>query len=274
MLRREGIRAGFGVATPREAKLDDEKFDVESLRAEHTPEAVRRRLSGTPSGNYLRDFVYGAVDGTVTTFAVVAGSAGALLSSRIVIILGFANLLADGFSMSVSSYLSARSERQIEDKARLQEEAQIRLLPEGEREEVRQIFAAKGFEGDDLERAVDVLTADRRLWVDTMLREELGLPMDRRSPLLGAAATFAAFLLVGFIPLAPFVWQAVSSTVVDRVFFWSSLATGVAFFVVGAAKTKFVESSWWSEGLKTLSLGGAAATVAYVAGSLLNDIAG
>lgn len=254
--------------------MNDEQEDLASLEADHTPEAVKRRLRTAPTGNYLRDFVYGAVDGTVTTFAVVAGSAGALLSSRIVIILGFANLLADGFSMSVSSYLSSRSERQIEDRARQQEEDQIRLIPEGEREEVRQIFAAKGFKGEDLERAVEVLTADRRLWVDTMLREELGLPMDRRSPLKGAAATFAAFLLIGFIPLAPFVWQAVTAVQIDRVFFWSSVATAIAFFVVGAAKTKFVDSAWWSEGLKTLALGGAAATVAYVVGSLLNDIGG
>lgn len=119
---------------------------------------------------------------------------------------------------------------------------------------------------------MEVLTADRRLWVDTMLPEELGLPMDRRSPLKGAAATFVAFLLIGFIPLPPFVWQAVTAVQVGRVFFWSSVATAVAFFVVGAAKTKFVDSAWWSEGLQTLALGGAAATVAYAVGSLLNDI--
>lgn len=246
--------------------------DLLRLKAEHTPEAVQRRLEGEPSGNYLRDFVYGAVDGTVTTFAVVAGAAGALLSSRIVIILGLANLFADGFSMSVSSYLSTRAERQIEEKARRDEREQIRLFPEGEREEIRQILAAKGFEGRDLERAVTIITSDPKLWVETMLREELGLPMDTRSPMRGAGATFVAFLLIGFIPLAPFVWQTAAGAEIDNTFFWSAVATGVAFFVVGAAKTKFVESRWWLEGLKTLALGGSAAAVAYVVGNLLQGV--
>ncbi|HEX6021968.1 MAG TPA: VIT1/CCC1 transporter family protein, partial [Solirubrobacter sp.] len=179
-----------------------------SLSADHTAAAVRRRLKSPPRVSYLRDFIYGAIDGTVTTFAVVAGVQGASLDASIVIILGFANLVADGFSMAVSNFLGSRAEAQQRERARREEERHIELVPEGEREEVRQIFAAKGFEGDDLERIVDVITSDREVWLDTMMTEELGLGSEPVDPLRAAASTLVAFVVVGFLPLAVFVYDA------------------------------------------------------------------
>jgi VIT1/CCC1 family predicted Fe2+/Mn2+ transporter len=245
---------------------------AERLRAQHTPEAIRSRLARRPPQSYLRDLVYGAVDGIVTTFAVVAGAAGAGLAARIVIILGAANLIADGFSMAVSNYLGSKADRQIEERARRSEEEHIRLVPEGEREEIRQILAAKGFTGEDLERAVLVVTADRAVWLETMLREELGLSTDTRSPMQAAFATFVAFVIVGFLPLAPFVYLLLGGGDVPGVFGWSTVATAAAFFVVGAVKARFVEQRWWAEGLRTLALGGAAASLAYVVGTALDRI--
>src|SRR5687768_17500256 len=120
----------------------------------HTPDAVRTRLSAVRSHSYLRDFVYGAVDGTVTTFAVVSGVAGAQLPARIVLVLGVANVVADGFSMAVGNFLATRAERQLLQQARRVEEQHVHDVPAGEREEIRQIYAGKGFTGHDLERAV------------------------------------------------------------------------------------------------------------------------
>ena len=128
------------------------------LEAEHTPTAIAERLQASTAHSYLRDFVFGAIDGTVTTFAVVAGTAGAGLPRGVAIILGIANLAADGFSMAVGNYLSTKVERQLIDKARRHEERHIAEVPEGEREEVRQIFAAKGFSGGVLEEIVRVIT--------------------------------------------------------------------------------------------------------------------
>lgn len=88
-----------------------------ALKEDHSPRAVSARLSGAPAVSYLRDFIYGAVDGAVTTFAVVAGVAGARLDETVVIILGSANLLADGFSMAVSNFLGSRAERQQRERA-------------------------------------------------------------------------------------------------------------------------------------------------------------
>ncbi len=101
---------------------------------DHTPKAVRERLSRPPIQSHLSDFIYGGIDGTVTTFAVVAGVAGAQLSPAIVIVLGVANLIADGFSVAVSNFLATRAEIQERELARRQEEEEVRSIPEGERE--------------------------------------------------------------------------------------------------------------------------------------------
>jgi len=193
-----------------------------SLREEHTPLAVRKRVRSRPSPSYLHDFIYGAVDGTVTTFAVVAGVAGANLDETVVIILGGANLIADGFSMAVSNFLGSRAERQQRERARREEERHIRLVPEGEREEIRQIFAAKGFEGQDLERVVEVITSDRELWTDTMMSEELGYGSTEPNEFRAALATLVAFLTVGFLPLVVFVYDLAAPGNVDNAFAWSA----------------------------------------------------
>jgi VIT1/CCC1 family predicted Fe2+/Mn2+ transporter len=178
-----------------------------SLAEEHTPRAVSARLGRKPTPSYLHDFIYGAIDGAVTTFAVVAGVQGAQLDESVVIILGVANLIADGFSMAVSNFLGSRAERQRRERARREEELQIREVPEGEREEIRQVFAAKGFQGEDLDRVVDVITSDPELWTETMMSEELGFGTTDPNELRAAVSTLVAFVTVGFLPLTVFVYD-------------------------------------------------------------------
>ena len=140
--------------------LNNNKKEPESLEKTHTPSAIRKRLQFGVQHSYLKDFIYGAIDGAVTTFAVVSGVAGAGLSIKIVIILGLANLFGDGFSMAVGNFLGTRAEEQLREQARKEEEFHIQEIPQGEREEIRQIFAAKGFAGRELEKVVEVITAD------------------------------------------------------------------------------------------------------------------
>jgi VIT1/CCC1 family predicted Fe2+/Mn2+ transporter len=244
-----------------------------SLESEHTPRAVRARLGRTPSASYLSDFIYGAVDGAVTTFAVVAGVAGANLDETVVIILGGANLVADGFSMAVSNFLGSRAERQQRERARREEERQIQLVPEGEREEIRQIFAAKGFEGRDLERVVDVITSDSQLWTDTMMSEELGFSATEPNEVRAALATLTAFVTVGFLPLLVYVYDVAAPGDLEDPFTWSAVMTAVAFLVVGAMKAWFVDQPWWRSAVETLAVGGLAAVLAYAVGALLQGIA-
>jgi VIT1/CCC1 family predicted Fe2+/Mn2+ transporter len=233
---------------------------------EHSPEAIRDRLAAGPRHNYLRDWVYGGIDGAVTTFAVVSGVVGAQLTPSVILVLGFANLLADGFSMASSNFLGTRSEHEDLERLRAVEYHHIEKYPEGEREEVRQIFREKGFEGEDLARVVDLITSDRRRWVETMLTEEYGLPREVRSPWTAALTTFAAFLTCGMIPLLPFI------TGTPHAFWTAAALTGVVFFVIGSVKSRWSTTSWWSSGLSTLFIGSAAAALAFVVGLLLRGL--
>ena len=240
----------------------------------HEPSDIAARLEAGPRISYLKDVIYGGIDGAVTTFAVVSGVAGAGLATEIVIILGMANLVGDGFSMAAGNYLGTRAEAEEREKALRMEERHVREHPEGEREEIRQIFARKGFEGDELEDVVRTITANRRLWIETMLTEELGLPPMVRSPWTAAIATFIAFVLVGLVPLLPFVLALAAGRPAEGgAYAWSAGLTGIAFFAVGAAKSRFVERSWLASGLHALLIGGAAAALAYGVGAALGHLA-
>ena len=248
------------------------RLDRKQLAREHSADRIRDRLQRDSRPDYLADFIYGAIDGTVTTFAVVSGVAGANLSPNVIIILGFANLIGDGFSMAASNYLGTRTDAQLHERAKAREAAEIDVYPEGEREEIRQIFAAKGFTGEQLDLAVQTITSDKQRWIDTMLTEEMGLSLTKRSPLRSASATMSAFLLVGLIPLTPFVIGWLGATQVGTAYLQSALMTAIAFFVVGAIKSRFVEQKWYWSGFETLLIGGAAATLAYLVGMALGHV--
>lgn len=245
--------------------------DLEDLKRDHHPETIVRRLATRPNHGYLGDAVFGAVDGCVTTFAVVAGAMGGGLSHAVVLILGFANLIADGFSMAVGNYLGTKSEREKVEQARAMEFDHIERVPEGEREEIRQIFARKGFEGTTLEKIVEVITSNPRLWVDTMLHEELGLHLTIRSPVRAALATFCAFLIVGGIPLISFLIPGLEGT---QRFGLSIGLTATAFLGVGIAKARVLDRPLLRSGLETLLTGGLAAALAYVVGAWLRSMFG
>lgn len=225
-----------------------------------------------PWMRYLRDFVYGAIDGAVTTFAVVAGATGANLSDTVIVIMGIANLVADGFSMGVSNYLGSRAERQQQDRARRREGRDVDRDPESEREALRALYAAKGFEGEDLERVVAVISGDRERWIDAIMTEEYGYGRDENDPLRAGAATFAAFMLIGALPLLVFVIDLLPFADIRHPFAWSGALTAAAFFTVGALKARVVGQRWWRSGGETLAIGGAAAGLAYVMGTLLEGV--
>lgn len=221
--------------------------------------------------HYLGEFVYGAIDGSVTTFAVVAGATGANLPSSVVIILGFANLIADGFSMSVGSYLSTKSEKDNYERHKKIEYWEVDNIPEKEKEEIRSIYRAKGFEGELLEQIVAKITEDKDRWVDVMMKEELEMIPENKSPLTMAAVTFISFLVVGFIPLLAYVLDYAFG-IKSNLFLVSSVLTGLAFVGIGWLKSFVTETSHFKSILETLLLGVIAAGLAYFVGDILEIV--
>lgn len=222
---------------------------------------------------YLGEFVYGGIDGSVTTFAVVAGAAGATLESSVVIILGFANLFADGFAMSVGSYLSTKSEKENYKKHEKIEYWEVDHLPEKEKEEIREIYSAKGFEGEILEEIVRTITADRDRWVDVMMKEELEMSKETKSPWAMGAVTFMSFLLFGFIPLLVFVLNYLNIlSDASNLFLYSSVLTGLVFMLIGYLKAIVNQTKIFRSISETFLLGAAAAAVAYYVGAVLEGM--
>lgn len=230
----------------------------------HSHEEIRDRIGAPPGRGVLRDVVYGGIDGSVTTFAIVAGVAGAGLSSFVIVALGLANVLADGFSMAAGNYSGTKAEVDNIRRIRAIEERHIRQHPDGERREVREILAQKGLSGSVLEEATDAICADRDNWIALMLEGEYGLGGVDPHPMRAALATFLAFLVAGMIPLMPFVLG------LENAFALSAWMTGAVFFAIGALKSRWSLSPWWRSGLETLAIGGVAAAIAYFVGTLFH----
>lgn len=232
---------------------------------DHSTAAIRERLEAGNEASYLRDWIYGGIDGAVTTFAIVSGVVGADLSTKVILILGAANIVADGFSMAASNYTGTKAENEEFDRIRAHEERQIDRDRDGEVREIREIFRAKGFGGEDLDRAVEIITADRKLWVDTMMTEEYGLPMQYRSAMKAAVGTFIAFLLCGLVPLLPYLATPNLISRLDASILCVAV-TAITFFFIGSVKARWSLIAWWRSGLETLAIGLGAAVIAYGVG--------
>jgi VIT1/CCC1 family predicted Fe2+/Mn2+ transporter len=223
---------------------------------------------------HFEDFIYGSFDGSVTTFAIVAGAIGASLSPMVVVILGFANLFADGFAMGVGNYQATKARIEYIQKERKREEWEIDNMAESEKQEIRDIYAKKGFTAELLDEIVKVITARKKVWIDTMMKEELGLIEDGRRPLDTALSTIFGFVVIGIIPMLPFIFIYVTgiSDLASQGFTYSVVSTSAAFFLIGLIKGKIVKRSLLRSGLTTLLIGGLAATAAYLVGNALSNL--
>ncbi|WP_324721904.1 VIT1/CCC1 transporter family protein [Salinimicrobium sp. HB62] len=221
---------------------------------------------------YISEFVYGGIDGAITTFAVVAGAEGASLGIEVVIILGLANLIADGFSMSVGNFFSTKAERDTFERHKQVEYWEIENLREKEIQEIRDIYSAKGFQGELLEQVVAVITADKDIWVDTMMKEELEMVKSDKAPWKTAGMTFFSFVVVGSVPLLSYVFTGTGPSIQQDLFLYSCVLTGVALAIVGSLKSIVTEKNVLWGIVETLLLGGLAAFLAYFVGDVLEKM--
>lgn len=220
------------------------------------------------TGRHIGDFIYGANDGIITTFTVVAGASGANLGNIVIIILGFANILSDGISMGASNFLGRKSERDFALAQEKKENWEIDNLRELEVEEIKEIYQNKGFKGKDLERAVSIITSDKKVWVDTMMKDELGIIIEKEdSAKYHGLATFASFVVTGLVPLLPYLIPNLPNR-----FFLSAALGAATLFTVGSLRSLITTVTWLRGGLEMLIVGGTTAIVAYAIGALLSKL--
>lgn len=235
------------------------------------PVIPKNRMVGG-GGEYVGDLVYGGLDGIVTTFAIVSGVAGAQLGSNIILILGLANLLADGFSMATGAYLSAKSEREYYNWERQKESREVENFPDSELMELYDIYRDQGYSDEDARTLVEIKSRNPERLVDAMMVEELNMLPSVRKPLYSGLATFVSFILAGAVPLLAYFFGLFVAIPSDVSFSISLELSALTLFGLGAAKIFVTGLSPLKSGVEMMLVGGLAAAVAYVVGALLKGI--
>jgi len=225
------------------------------------------------SGRYIKDIVYGANDGVITTFAIIAGVAGANIADpqMTIILLGVANVLADGFSMAISNYLGSKSERDVVARGYRDEELEIAEDPDAEREEMTQLLREEGYSDDDAKALTHLMFKKKSFFADLLMHEEFDMSDHERGPIFtGSLLTFVAFVGAGLLPILPFFF--ISN--VSNLFLYSIISTGVVLFVLGALRSLITKRSFLLSGLEIFLIGGLAAAIAYGVGAFLRSVFG
>lgn len=229
---------------------------------------VLARLEGrhsTIGGNALRAAVLGANDGLVSNLALVMGIAGASSDRSVVVLTGFAGLLAGAISMALGEWISVKSSTELSERQIALEKAEIEEFPEEEAEELALIYQAKGVPPDQAAELAEAMLANKDLALDTLTREELGIDPEELggSAWEAAIASFLLFSVGAIIPVLPFlIFQGSTSVTV------SLAASGVGLFALGAAISLMTGRSMWFSGLRQALFGLAAAAVTFGIGSL------
>ena len=220
--------------------------------------------------NHIRDIVFGFGDGINTSLGIVAGVGGALITADVVILASLIGMFTGAKAMAVQNYLAVKSQREILESEIKREEFEIQNMPIEERKEIENIYRAKGFEGELLEKIVEKITFNKDIWPKTMLTEELGLNLDiLGNPLKGAFVMFGAFLLGGILPILPYF--AVKTGIISSI-----TAIGIAIaisvlssFIVGALKARMAKKNLIKGGIEMAGLGTGIALVGYGIGAEL-----
>ena len=235
---------------------------------------VLARLEGrhrAVGGNALRAAVLGANDGLVSNTSLVMGIAGAAFAADAVLLTGLAGLLAGAISMALGEWLSVQSSRELNQAQIATERAEILEMPEAEAEELALIYQAKGMSQEEAERAAADIMSDPDAFLDTMVREELGIDPDELggSAWQAAGTSFALFSLGAIVPVIPFFWLAGGAAVI-----LSLVLAGIALFALGATTALITGTGVVRTGTRSLLLGLVAAGVTYGIGAVLGVTVG
>lgn len=216
-------------------------------------------------GGLLREAVFGFNDGLVSTIALIAGLSGAEIAHKIVLLAGVTEMFAGAFSMGLGIYLGVKSENEVYKSELEREKWEIEHKPEVEREEIREIYRARGFEGELLEKVTEVITSDKRVWLEVMMHEELGFTKEAiQDPVKHGFTMGFAFVVGAFFPLVSYFFPETA-----RTFFVALGISAIALISIGALKTYFTKRPLWKSSLETLVIGALASGASYGIGKLL-----
>ncbi len=216
----------------------------------------------------IRDFVFGFGDGVNTSLGLAAGVGGADVSSDIIVLAALVAMFTGAKAMAVQNYLAVKSQRELLNSEIKREIWEIENQPDDERQEIEDIYKAKGFSGNELEKIVKKITSDKKVWLDTMLNEELNLNLEIAGhPLKSALRMFGSFLVGGILPIIPFFFASGLTPLLIAI--GISLSTS---FVVGAIKSKMAKTSIIKGGIEMAGLGTGIALIGFGIGSELANL--
>src|SRR2546422_1720876 len=228
--------------------------------------SASRHVEHHPHVNWLRDVILGGQDGLVNILGIILGVIAGGGSKTVLLATGFAAAITESISMGAVGYTSSVSERDYYRAERARETAEIDTMPEAERQEIREIYATKGFSGDLLERVVDTITANRDSWLSTMMDEELHLQPVQTADIFRSAVVITIATLIGhLIPLLPFVWLDRTPALILAI-----ALSALVLFGVGVYSAVTLVGNWRTSGLKMLVIGLGAAGVGVLIGDLFH----
>jgi len=217
--------------------------------------------------NWLRDVILGGQDGLVNILGIILGVIAGGGSKAVLLAAGFAAAFTESISMGAVGYTSAVSERDYYQAEQAREAAEIDATPEAERQEIRDIYAAKGFAGELLDRVVDTITANREGWLATMMDEELHLQPVQTPDIVRSAIVITIATLIGhLIPLLPFAWLTRTTALILAI-----VLSALVLFGVGVYSSVTLVGDWRKNGLKMVVIGLGAAAVGFLIGRLFHS---
>ncbi len=231
---------------------------------EHNPEYIHHKNPG--SSALVREIVFGAEDGMVSTLGAMTGIATATQDLFTTVLSGFVVISVESISMGVGSYLSSKSSKEIDQRKLYEETKELTTFPEEEKEELRDMYIEDGWPKKLATDMAVVASQNQELFLKEMAYRELNIiPSNMEHPIRNGFVMFLSYIVGGLIPLTPYIFLPFGSAIVVSI-----AVTLIGLFALGSYTTRYTKRSWWKAGLEMLGLAGAAAVVGYAVGQMVD----
>ncbi len=213
----------------------------------------------------VREIVFGMEDGMVSTLGAISGIAVGSQDKFMVILSGLVIIAVESISMGIGSYLSNRSQREVERRLLQEEREEIEKYPQAEKKELEEMYKADGWPAELAKHMSEAAASDKRLMLKEMAYRELSLiPGGGSTPLLNAMAMYFSYIGGGLVPLFAYFFLPIKVATP-----LSIVVTLIGLFTLGVVITKYTKKSWWKSGLRIMLIGGLAFMVGMAVGEIV-----